>query len=203
MNFAFKNLVVIVLAIGAAASCYAQDCSSIIQVNLPKECYPVDGNVGSYYNKTSNTRGSGLTLNLLGKPSNISPAPNATIRVSKDVLRMSVWYHAPGSIIPLTIGLNLTSFSPTPSKYKDNHRLTIYLDDKLLLSENLEVMISGGIYERLLLQMKYTDFLKFTEAKKVTVQLGKTKIKLKPKDIEALNELNKTTKDLKPPTMHM
>ncbi len=46
--------------------------------------------------------------------------------------------------------------------------------------------------------MKYKDFLKFSEAKDITIQLGKAKINLKPQHIVALNELNKTVKELKP-----
>jgi len=46
--------------------------------------------------------------------------------------------------------------------------------------------------------MRYKDFLKFSEAKDITIQLGKAKIKLQTQHIEALNELNKTVKDLNP-----
>lgn len=197
MNFALKNLLAIVLAIGVVVSCYAQDCSSLNKVNLPKECYPAVDKAYSYYDKDSDSAGGGLNLLLLGNRSDI--LRELYIYVRKDVLIMFVSHYAPRSIIPTSVGFEITSYSKEPSKYKNNHRLTIYVYDKLLLSENLEVRTSGGIVEKFLLEMKYTDFLKFTEAKKVTIQLGETKIELKPEQVEALNDLNKTTKQLKPP----
>jgi hypothetical protein len=71
------------------------------------------------------------------------------------------------------------------------------------LSEDTDIGPSIVIAEQFSFEMKYTDFLKFTEAKQITIQLGETKIKLKSEDIEALNELNKTTKELKPPPFWM
>ncbi len=80
------------------------------------------------------------------------------------------------------------------SKYNDNHKINIYLEGNMLLSENIAVSSSIIIAEKFSFEMKYKDFLKFSEAKDITIQLGKAKIKLQTQHIEALNELNKIVK---------
>ncbi len=201
MVFVVKSLVTICLAIVGVVPIYSQQCPPLLpdtrQIPL-SECRMIANGKGSYWEK-DNAIGASISLYILGKPIDVVSTPNALIRVNKDVLTMSIGYYAPRKIIPMSVRLNLTSYSSIPSKYKENHKLTIYLDDKPLLSEEAEAGSSIVIAEKFSLEIKWADFLKFTEAKKITIQLGETKIKLKPEDIEALNELNKTTKELKPP----
>lgn len=69
----------------------------------------------------------------------------------------------------------------------------------MLLSDNLDETGALMNAENFAFTMKYSDFLSFTAFRKVVIQIGETKIELKPDAIEALNEMNKTTKDLSPP----
>ena len=201
MMFVLKSLVTICLAILGAVPIYSQQCHPLLpdtqQIPL-SECRIIANGKGGYWNK-DNTISAGISFYLLGKPGDVVHTPNAGIRINKDSLTMKIGYYAPGKIMPTSVQLDLKSFSTTPSKYKENHKLTIYLDGKPLLSKDASAISSIVIAEIFSLEIEYADFLKFTEAKQITIQLGETKIKLKSEDIEALNELNKTTKELKPP----
>jgi hypothetical protein len=202
--FVVKSLVTICLAIIGVVSIYAQQCPSAFPgvPQLPlSECRMIANGKGTYKEK-DNAIEAELRLYILGKPTDVV-VYGANRRVNKDVLIMSVGYVAFGNIMPTSVTLDLKSFSRTPSKYKENHKLTIYLDDKPFLSKDAAML--GSIefdenfsVEKFSLEMEYADFLKFTEAKQITIQMGETIIKLKSEDIEALNELNKTTKELKP-----
>jgi hypothetical protein len=195
MKLIFKVLVINLLAAGMITSCYSQNCSP--QLNLPKECYTVEGKVYSSSDKKYNSKRASLLLFLLGKPSNRSNGPNATILVSEDFLKMSIYYSASSNVLPEIVTFEFTLFSNELSKYNDNRKIIIYLKDNVLLSENVALSNSISIAEHFSFEMKYKNFLKFSEAKDITMQLGKTKIKLKPQHIEALNELNKTVKEFK------
>jgi hypothetical protein len=205
MMFVVKGLVTICLAIMGVASIYTQQCPPQLpdtkQIPL-SECRVIANGKGRYWNK-DNAISAGISLYLLGKPGDVVSTANAGIRVNKDSLTMSIGYYAPRKIMPISVSLNLRSLSTKPTKYKENHKLTIYLDGKPFLSKDAEAESSIIFGEIFSLRMEYTDFLKFTEAKQITIQLGETKIKLKSEDIEALNELNKTTKELKPPPFWM
>jgi hypothetical protein len=196
--FVVKSLVTICLAIIGVVSIYAQQCPPALpdtrQIPL-SECRMIANGKGTYREKDNIA--ADLRLYILGNSTDV--VHGANIRVNKDVLIMSVGYFALGKIIPTSVRLELTSFSTTPSKYKENHKLIIYLDDKPFLSKDTEAGVSIVIAEKFSLEMKYADFLKFTEAKQITIEMGETIIKLKSEDIKALNELNKTTKELKPP----
>lgn len=165
-------------------------------------CYPQTYTPQTLKEETNNS----VFLYILGKRSDIIPAPNATLRTIKNVLAMRIGCNAPRNVMPQFARLTFTLYSNTLLKHKNKNKLIIYISGKPLLSENLEQGNSmGGIAENFSLEMKYADFLKLTEAEKVTIQLGKIKIVLKPKDIKALNDLNKTTKQLKlpPPSIYM
>jgi len=195
MKLIFKVLVINLLVIGTVAFCYSQKCSP--QLNLPKECYTVEGKVYSSSIKTYDLKRASLLLFLLGKPSNRSTGPNGTILVSEDFIKMEIYYNSSNNRLPEIVTFEFTLFSNELSKYNDNRKITIYIEDNVLLSENVAVSNSISIAEHFSFEMKYKNFLKFSEAKDITMQLGKTKIKLKPQHIEALNELNKTVKEFK------
>lgn len=200
MNSIIKNLAVITLTIAEITSLYAQDClppQSLIPVDM-KGCRII-GRARVFENEKKELTSGGIKRYLVGKQSYIKPAPNARIRVSGNVLIMNLSWHAPKSMIPESAHLGFLLYSNTLLKYKYKSKLIIFVDGKQLVSETLEQGTSIEIAERFFLRMKYLDFLKFTGAKRITIQLGKLKIALKPKDIEALNDLNKTTKQLKLP----
>src|SRR5687768_12869370 len=171
MRLIFKISTVIVLAIFGIAS-YAQDGSS----DNPslEDCRK------AFYSEKPDYTTESLRLYLVGKDSDIVPDKNASLRVNNDVLIMRLGYSALRKITPPSVFFELTSYSAKPSKYEDNHKLTIFLDNQLLLSESMRMLNSIVIAERFSLEMKYPDFLKFTAAKKVKLQLGETEIDLKP-----------------------
>lgn len=198
MNCIIKNLAALTLTVMGFTSFYAQDCSpppSAIPIDM-KGCRMV-GKARVFDNEKKEPISGGINRYLLGKQSYIKPAPNAKSRLIGDILIMNLSWYAPRSIIPNSVQLGFTLYSNKLLKYKYKNKLIIFVDDKQLLAETLEQRFSFVIAEKFYLQMKYSDFLKFTEAKKVTIQLGKVKIVLKPEDIEALNDLNKSTKQLK------
>ena len=204
MNFIIKTLAALILITAGFMSLYAQDCSppptsSGIPLDIMKGCRMV-GMARVFENEKKEPTMGNIRRYLLGKQGYIKPTSNARIRISGDVLIMDVSWYAPKNTIPDTAQLIFIVYSYTLLKYKNKNKLIINIDGKPLLSENLDQGNSmGGIAEIFLLRMKYSDFLKFTEAKKITIRLGKIKLSLKSEDIKALNDLNETTKQLKPP----
>ena len=202
MNFIIKNLAAFILIIVGFAAFYGQDKLPPLSIPIPlgmKESRMV-GKARVFENDKQKPISGQIRRYLLGNESYISPAPNARIQISGDVLIMDVSWYAPKNIIPDTAQLKFIVYSNTLLKYKNKNKLIISIGGKPLLSENLDQGNSmGGIAEIFLLRMKYSDFLKFTEAKKITIQLGKIKLALKSEEIEALNDLKETTKQLKPP----
>lgn len=198
MRFNYKNLIGIILAMCFTLCCYAQDCTAP-GGEIPKECYGIEGMVSSFYDKKSHYGRSSFSLFLIGTRADTVRDPrNSVRRSSKDVLRMSVGYTWSGDHVPDYFDFSFVSYSENPFKYEDNHKLSIYIDDKSVLSENTE---NRGFYQTVKnfsIEIKYSDYIKFLEAKKVAIQLGDTEIILKPDQIELLKELFKTTKEIKP-----
>jgi hypothetical protein len=141
---------------------------------------------------------AGVYTHLQGKPSDVVSGPN-DIRVADDVLKLRIGFFARGNIIPDSAGIEITSFSPTRFKYKNDSRMIIFIDGAPIVSEGMEVQgFFGGIAERLSATIKYADFLKLTNANKVTLQLGQTEIRFKREVLHALNGMSDLTKELKP-----
>lgn len=213
IKFVVKSLMAMALAIGGFVSIYAQQCPTDTSVphsppqNPPPldECQLIANGKGTFW-QSKNAMGASIRLYIMGKPTDIyKPSYAMEPLIYRDVLIMRLGYYAPRKIRPMSVNFELMSYSPTAFKYEANHKITIYLDDNPLLSKDAEatslmVDIKRSInIEKFTVEMEFGDFLKFTEAKNITIQLGETKIKLKSEDIEALNELNKTTKELKFP----
>lgn len=192
MKLVFTTFAAFILAISGVDS-YAQDCSTD---NPPSENCRTFGKAKMYFSEKPALTNAGIRLYLLGKPDDIVPDKNATSRIINDILIMQLGYSAPRHIIPQFIHLELKSFSNKPSKYAENNKLTIFLDDKPLLSEDMELQKAAVYVELFHIYLKYADFLEFTSGKKIKIQFGETKIELKDEEVEALNDLNKTTKHL-------
>ena len=197
MKLVFKISMAAFLALNGVVS-HAQDCSSGIPNTPPRENCRMIGKVSFGYAKKPVFTSVGIGFYLLGKPGDVIPSVN-TMRVENDVIIMSIGYFAERNIVPYSATIELRTFSTKPLKHRENHKLTIFIDDKTLLSENLDETGSLMNAENFAFTMKYSDFLSFTAVSKVVIQIGETKIELKPDAIEALNEMNKTTKDLSPP----
>jgi len=192
MKLTLKFLAAIIFALSSVASCYAQTPPPPVQPPPPMKPARNVGNAKVFYFEKQNQTKASVYLYILGEV--------ADIYQKKDVLTMEVGYQVAGNKAtePKSIYLFLTSYSGEGLKYKDNHKLTFYLDDKRLLSEDSVVRSSSYAPQKIssesfaLPEIKYKDFRKILEAKKVTLQFGQTKIDLKPEVIQGLRDLNKT-----------
>ncbi|HEX8495106.1 MAG TPA: hypothetical protein VF658_19860 [Pyrinomonadaceae bacterium] len=117
----------------------------------------------------------------------------------KESLNMTVGYEVAGDkpSEPESVYLKIDAHSATGEKrYRDNHRISIYVDDMLFLSNDPEVLPLYRFPENndsyIIKQIPYKDFRRLLTAKKLTIQLGQTKAELEPRAIEALNDLDRT-----------
>ena len=190
MKFTLKILVAIIFALSGVVACYAQTPPPA-QPPPPMKPARNVGNAKVFYFEKQNQTEANVYLYILGEV--------ADIYQKKDVLTMIVGYKVAGNKAtePETVFLFLTSYSGEGLKYKENHKLTFYLDDKPLLSEDTVVRFSTYAPQKIssesfALEIKYKDFRRILKAKKVTLQFGQTKIDLKPETIAGLRDLNKT-----------
>jgi hypothetical protein len=144
----------------------------------------------TYYPRENLTRGY-VNFYILGKPGE-----------EKDIIQMAVGYKVGGNDEnePESVFITLNTLSKEGLKYNEDHKLTIYLDDELLLSQNTTVLSSSYRPEKLSYQsfhlptIKYKDFLRMCEAKNIIILLGQTKISLQPDAIQNLRDLDKAVK---------
>lgn len=191
MKFTLKFLAAILFALSSFTFCYAQTPPPA-QPPLPMKPARNIGNAKVFYFEKQNQTKASVYFYILGEV--------ADIYQKKDVLTMEVGYQVGGNkaVEPKSVYLYLTSYSGEGLKYKDNHKLTFYLDDKLFLSEDTVVRSSSYAPQSIssesfaLSEIEYKDFLKILEAKKVMLQFGQTKIDLNPETIKALRDLNET-----------
>jgi hypothetical protein len=166
--------------------------TSSIQPPAAAQPERIIGKAEVYYFENKNQTKASVYLYILGQV--------ADIYQKKDVLTLEVGYEIAGkkAVEPKDVYLILTSYSGEGLKYKENHKLTIYIDDKLLLSEDTIELFSRYYPQKIssesfkLPKIKYTEFLKWIEGKKVTLQFGEAKIDLNTEVITALQDLKKT-----------
>lgn len=199
MKLAIRIILAMHLA-GVGCMLTAQDCASTFAPPSADSGYTcrMFGDVRVGASQTSEWTAADLRTRLLGKPDDIIPTENARFRVKNDVLIMGLGFYTRRDVEPVFARLGLTSYSSTPSKYEKNSTLTISHDDKPLFSERMRMTNSIGIAETFTLEIKYADFLKLINTKKVTVQFGETLIEFNSDTINALGALLITRK-LKPP----
>lgn len=141
---------------------------------------PLEKCLGEFNSESNSSEKSKFTnaevkFCLLGNRNNLTVVDkNAAIRVLKNALFMRLGYYASQNITPISVPLILRSFSTEPDKYVGNSKLTIFLEDGILLSENMEMQSSIKFAEIFSIKIKYADFLKLTVAKKVKIQFGET-----------------------------
>jgi hypothetical protein len=210
MTFAANSLGVMLIAL-FSINTFGQTCKTVVDkpprppvADTQAYCVVIGKTVFSAWkNATDST--AGIKIYLKGKDSDIVPEKNANSRaqILSDVLIMRLRYWAPKNITPYRVTLHFDSFSPTPSKYESNHKLTISLDGKPFLAETMKMEESITNVEFFSLELTYPDFLQFARAKKVSIQFGNTKIRFHKKEMEALNLLNEAAKSLKPSVVFM
>jgi hypothetical protein len=118
----------------------------------------------------------------------------------KDVLEMEAAYEVVGdkAIKPESVYFILSSSSSNGLKYKDDHKLTIYLDGaefrsaetREWFSHNDPGRISSETY--VAPRLRYADFLRLLDAKKVEMKFGQTRFTLSRDHVEALRDLSRT-----------
>ncbi|MDT5062238.1 MAG: hypothetical protein QOH63_2697 [Acidobacteriota bacterium] len=116
----------------------------------------------------------------------------------KDVLQMEVDYKVTGNKAtkPESVIIIVSSYSSNGLKYKDNHRISIYVDDVKFRSGDTREWFSapGKISSETYVtpRLSYDDFLKLIGAKKVEMEFGQTRFTLSQENLEALRDLNRT-----------
>jgi hypothetical protein len=118
----------------------------------------------------------------------------------KDVLEMEATYEVVGNKAtkPETVSFILSSYSSSGRKYKDDHKLTIYLDGAEFRSAETREWFShddpGRISSETYVapRLKYADFLRLLEAKKVEMKFGQTRFTLSQDQVAVLRDLNRT-----------
>lgn len=117
----------------------------------------------------------------------------------KESLNLTFGYEVAGEkpTEPESIYLKIDAYSATgEKKYRDNHRISIYIDDKLFLSNDPEVLPLYQFPENndsyIIKHIPYKDFRRLLPARKLTIQLGQTRVELEPRASEALNDLDRT-----------
>ena len=121
----------------------------------------------------------------------------------KEVVGMSLEYVVKGrkAIRPAFIYLSLTSYSPHPTKYSENHKITIYVDGKELVSESgldryVDLPFLRSSSESYAIpRISYSDFEKMAGSERVSIKIGATKIDLKQDDLQALKDLRSIMED--------
>ncbi len=179
----------------------AQDCATIRNPPTPRppgaSCQMFGAVMLESFQSPEWTSAS-VRTRLQGKSSDVVPGPNATIRVLDDVLNFTLGFWTRHHFVPEEVSIEITSYSPLPFKYAKNNDLTIVADDVVIISENMELLLSNAIADRLLLRIKYSDFLMLADARKASLKLGSTEIELNPDVVRALRVLSEFTKQLKP-----
>lgn len=187
MKIIQKLLAVTVFVLGNAASFYAQNNTIYVPAQFTEIRIVGQARV-TYFPGENVTRGS-VAFSIWGK-----------LGEEKDRIEMVVGYKVGGNDEnePESVFITLNTFSKEGLKYHQDHKLTIYLDDKLLLSEDTSVLSSAYRPEKLSYEafhiptIKYKNFRRMCEAKNITILFGQTKINLQPEALQHLRDLDKT-----------
>jgi len=125
----------------------------------------------------------------------------AALYLRRDAISLSMgfWVMGKKATEPKILDLALTTytFNVRSLKYHDNHKLTIRVDGKQVISsdtvEEFSDFDEGVAFEGFELKgIKYEDFLKIIKGKLIMFQLGETEMFLSQDAIQALNDLNNT-----------
>lgn len=142
-----------------------------------------------------------INLPVLGNISNVyDNMRNGRIYVGKDVLIMELSYRHSSYCVNRTETLiDITSFSPEDFKYEDNPKLSIYLDNKLLISENMKLEREISTIQHFSVNLDPDNFKKILKSQNVLIQLADTQIKLGEKSVESLSKLSNLILNYKAP----
>ena len=143
-----------------------------------------------YYEKFNETRAT-VSFNVIGQHDSF---------LKTDVLSMQTAFEVTGRklIKPEFVYLSLFSHSyGLTYKYKDNPKLTIFLDDVVFASSDLQPSFTsndrrGGFTEDYVSpKLPYDKFLQILGAKKIKMKFGNTEFEIKGENLKALRDLNK------------
>jgi len=121
----------------------------------------------------------------------------------KEVITMELGYSVPGRATkpPESIYFRLVSYSPNVPQYTNNHGVTIFVDDSVLLNDPgfnwyaddnppPTASESYGIQK-----LKFLDFQKMAKANTLSIQLGTTKINITGESLDAVRDLLRTVEN--------
>jgi hypothetical protein len=156
------------------------------------------------YDKTKNeTTESTRILTVVERPGTIEARfPEGTRNLPSETLRMTAYFSYSGRtfVKPESVMLGFLSLVQDETKYRDTDEVTVQVDGQSLNLGKLRV-VERGIdthiqlnnvsywRETLELSVKTPEFLRIANARKVTVQLGKTEFRLSDEHMKPLRAL--------------
>src|SRR5581483_7120811 len=113
------------------------------------------------------------------------------IELKEDALCLEFRFENKGKTVikPATVAITMRSQARGRDyKYTEDHKLAISVNDKLIVSENTNLMSRevdqrGWVTEMYATNFPYDAFTKMIEAKTVTLRFGKTEASFKPEDL--------------------
>jgi hypothetical protein len=162
-----------------------------IQVATPAKSF---GKTEVYYDATRKRTKAKVDFYVIGRPEDA---------LKTDVLSLTIEMEGPGRrpVKAESIIFSLYSYSHGKSyKYKSDPKLTIFLDDTLLLSDEFQPFFMaidprGGVTEHYLsARIPYDKLLQILKAKKIVMKFGSTTFEIQGENLEALRDLNKSIK---------
>lgn len=158
------------------------------------------------YDKTKNETTESIRLmTVVERPGTIEARfPEGTRNLPSETLRMTAYFSYSGKtfVTPESVMLGFLSLVQGDAKYRDTDEVTVRVDGQSLNLGKLRV-VDRGIdthiqlnnvsywRETLELSVKTPEFLRIANARKVTVQLGKTEFNLSDEHIKPLRALAK------------
>lgn len=171
------------------SSPHAAGPSITVQVPTPTKTV---GKADVYYDETRKRTKAKVSFYVIGRPEDI---------LKTDVLSITTEIHGPGRtpMRPESVNFSLYSYSHGKGyKYKNDAKLTIFLDDVFLLSNEFQphfmaIDPRGGVTENYFsAPIPYDKFLKILGAKKIVMKFGSTEFEIRSENLEALRDLNKS-----------
>jgi len=162
-----------------------------ISIQVPTPTKTV-GKAEVYYDDTRKRTKAKVDFYVIGRPEDI---------LTTDVLSLAIEIEGPGRrpVKAESIIFSLYSYSHGKSyKYKSDSKLTIFLDNALLLSDDFQPFFMaidprGGVTEHYLsARIPYDKLLQILKAKKIVMKFGSTTFEVQGENLEALRDLNKS-----------
>jgi hypothetical protein len=156
------------------------------------------------YDKTKNETTESIRLmTIFERPGTLEARfPEGTRNLPSETLRMTAYFSYSGKtfVKPVSVMLGFLSLVQGDSKYRDTDEVTVQVDGQSLnlgklrvadrgIDTNMQLNNVSFWRETLELSVKTPEFVRIANARKVTVQLGKTQFDLSGEHMKTLRTL--------------